>query len=203
MSWLQCAGAVLSHIGPKDCGSKLDFGGAAICPVCSSKYWDKALLRCCFSMRPVKDSAVGCLCFVATQHYLKNMFKDRSMSRSWVMINLCCSLLCSSDVLSKGKDSVKGLEGISWKKPKCFLLPIVSHLGSLQMAECGSFLEPRRLQGFTAGIICILSARPGVWFWWDKWLHAMKNFLTSTPQVASSSCSLCLHVGHWVMGDLF
>lgn len=57
------------------------------------------------------------------------------------MINLCCSLLCSPDVLSK-ENTVLSNWKVFWKKnPKCFLLPTVAHLGSLQpvqMTECGA-----------------------------------------------------------------
>lgn len=102
-------------------------------------------------MRPVKDSAAGCLCHVL-QHLssiwkIKTVFKDRSMSRSWVRIILCCSLLCSPDVLSKGKTVLSNWKVFPGKNPNVsFSQPWHTWEASSQCRRqrfCGSFLCSR------------------------------------------------------------
>lgn len=106
MGWLLCAGAVLSHTGPKGWGNKLDLGEQLSTLPSHQNHWDKALLDVAFPWGRLRIQLLGVfavLCSTSTLFENKNVFKDRSTSRSWVRINLCCSLLFSPDVLSKGK----------------------------------------------------------------------------------------------------
>lgn len=142
--------------------------------------------------------------------YLKNAFKDRSMSRSHMRINLCRWLFWSPDVLSKGQTVLSKQKVFSGKnptvsRPQCTCKPPasvdgrvwVSRLGGRDWSLCVCFLSGKAsLQELFAVFVSDL-----VFDFGEACVYVPQEnpFLPST-QMASWSCSLSvstLVVGLW------